>query len=319
LGERRDALNRLSQVKDAEGAVIAAYAYDAFNRRISSTDSSGITYFHYDGASPNVIAETNGDGGTIATYTYDAAGRLHSMSRGGETYYYHANGHGDVVALTDATGAVVDHYRYDPWGRVLSASESIPNPYRYAGYRYDQATGLYQLWNRYYSPSTFRFLTKDPYPGDTTSPATMNGYAYCLGNPTSHSDPTGLFVDGGVISIPVALIFTAAVAAALCMESPEAQRGMGETLEGISGQVQKAWNESVPAIGKGIQDCVNAAKSGSAKAREAEQIRRATRGMSETQREAFKQILHDMKRGQRNDENLDPSTLEDIRNEVLGK
>jgi len=171
---------------------------------ISSTDSSGTTFFHYDGASPNVIAETDGEGGTIATYAYDAAGRLHSMRRGGETYYYHANGHGDVIALTDASGDVVNSYRYDPWGKVLSASETRVNPYRYAGYRYDAATGLCQLWNRYYSPMTMRFITKDLYPGQTTSPGTMNGYAYCLGNPVNAVDPSGLFWTGVSAGLTVA-------------------------------------------------------------------------------------------------------------------
>ena len=199
-----DTLNRLSRVKDAEGTAIATYAYDASNRRISSTDSSGTTFFHYDGASPNVIAETDGAGGTIATYAYDAAGRLHSMTRSGETYYYHSNGHGDVVALTDENGDVVNSYRYDPWGKVLSASETVANPYRYAGYRYDAATGLYQLWNRYYSPKTMRFITKDLYPGETRAPGTMNGYAYCLGNPVNAVDPSGRSPLVGILGISAA-------------------------------------------------------------------------------------------------------------------
>ena len=195
-----DTLNRLSRVKDAEGTAIATYAYDASNRRISSTDSSGTTYFHYDGASPNVIAETDGQGGTIASYAYDAAGRLHSMRRGGETYYYHANGHGDVVALTDASGEVVNSYRYDPWGKVLSASETVANPYRYAGYRYDDVTGLYHLWNRYYSPTTMRFITKDLNPGAVRNPASLNGYSYCWGNPVNLADMDGLEPHGAYMA-----------------------------------------------------------------------------------------------------------------------
>ncbi len=100
------------------------------------------------------------------------------MTRGGATYYYHTNG--DIVAITDASGTAADSYTYDPWGRVLSANETVANPYRYAGYRYDTPTNLYQLWNRYYSPTTCGFITKDVYPGQTMSPGTMNGYAYCF-------------------------------------------------------------------------------------------------------------------------------------------
>jgi len=64
--------------------------------------------------------------GPFESYVYDAAGHIHSMTRGGATYYYHANAHGDVVALTDASGEVLDSYRYDPWGKVLQARETVP-------------------------------------------------------------------------------------------------------------------------------------------------------------------------------------------------
>ena len=188
-----DALGRLSAVLDAASeTTIAVYAYDFLNRRTFATDASGTVYFHYDGASANVIAETDGAGATIASYAYDAQGRIHSMSRAGATYYYHTNGHGDVVAVTNAAGEVANTYRYDPWGRVLEANETAPNPYRYASYRYDEATGLYYLWNRYYSPGECRFLTRDLHPGRLESPSTLNPYLYCYANPVSAVDPTGL-------------------------------------------------------------------------------------------------------------------------------
>ncbi|MGV8082625.1 MAG: OmpL47-type beta-barrel domain-containing protein [Coriobacteriia bacterium] len=198
-----DALNRLSTVRDASAeTTVAAYEYDYLNRRISSTDSSGTTvYYHYDGASGNAIAETDENGTVIATYAY-ANGVLHSMTRGGQTYYYHLNAHGDVIALTNASGGVVVSYSYDPWGNPLSTTGGVENPYRYAGYRYDTATSLYYCWNRYYSPSTFRFITKDIYPGKTTNPASMNGYLYCLDDPVNGTDPSGMFAE---LAAPLAL------------------------------------------------------------------------------------------------------------------
>ncbi|MBE0418310.1 MAG: RHS repeat-associated core domain-containing protein, partial [Coriobacteriia bacterium] len=91
----------------------------------------------------------------------------------------------------DVDGEVVNAYAYDPYGEVLSAEETVENPYRYAGYRYDEPTGLYYLWNRYYDPETCRFLTRDPYPGELDSPMSMNPYLYCLGDPVNLVDPTG--------------------------------------------------------------------------------------------------------------------------------
>ncbi|MDZ4063294.1 MAG: RHS repeat-associated core domain-containing protein, partial [Coriobacteriia bacterium] len=191
-GYAYDGANRLTTVKDASTEeTVATYAYDHLNRRISATEGTATVYFHYDGASPNVIAETGGAGETVAGYVYDSVGRLHSMTRDGETYYYHTNAHGDVVALTDESGEAVNEYSYDPWGASTGATETVENPYRYASYRFDGATGLYYCWNRYYDTGTCRWITKDLYPGEVESPGTMNGYAYCLGNPVNLVDRNG--------------------------------------------------------------------------------------------------------------------------------
>lgn len=132
--------------------------------------------FHYDGI--NVVAETNAAGAVTASYLYDDAGQLVSMTRGGATYFYQTNAHGDVVALTNSAGVVVNTYTYDPWGKVLSSSEQVTNPYRYAGYRYDAGTGLYYLWNRYYDPGVRRFLKQDPIGGVLRATQDLNSYVY---------------------------------------------------------------------------------------------------------------------------------------------
>ena len=188
-----DAACRLVSVKDAAtGTTIAAYTYDAFNRRVSATEGTETVFFHYDGASARVIAETDGAGATIAAYTYDSGGALFSMTRGGATYFYRTNARGDVVAMSDSQGDVVNTYTYDPWGAPLTASETVENPYRYASYRYDTSTGLYYCWNRYYAPELARFLTRDIYPGELSDPVTMNPYLYCGGDPVNAVDPSGM-------------------------------------------------------------------------------------------------------------------------------
>jgi RHS repeat-associated protein len=188
-----DAENRLATVTSAAtSATLAAYTYEAYNRRMSSTEGFQTTYYHYQGASPDVIAETDGSGDTVASYSYGAGNRLLSMTRGGQTYYYHTNARGDVIALTDASGNIVDSYAYDPWGNQLSVAEAVPNPYRYAGYRFDEVSGLYYCWNRDYSPGIARFLERDLIPGQITSPRSLNNYAYCADDPVNLIDPSGL-------------------------------------------------------------------------------------------------------------------------------
>ena len=96
--------------------------YDFLGRRTSLTTSGGTTYFHYAGSL--LVAESNASGAITATYAYDDAGNLLSMTRGSSTYYYQTNAHGDVVSLTDSTGAVVATYTYDPWGKPLTSTGS---------------------------------------------------------------------------------------------------------------------------------------------------------------------------------------------------
>ncbi|MED3662892.1 RHS repeat-associated core domain-containing protein [Ureibacillus terrenus] len=68
-------------------------------------------------------------------------------------------------------------YQYDSWGNILSQFGALAdeNPYRYAGYQYDQETGLYYLIARYYHPTHGVFLSLDL--GDADDILTQNGYA----------------------------------------------------------------------------------------------------------------------------------------------
>jgi RHS repeat-associated protein len=70
------------------------------------------------------------------------------------------------VAVTDTKQNTVATYTYDAWGNILAQSGTFAkeNPYRYAGYRYDQETGLYYLMARYYNPQNGNFLSMDPDP-----------------------------------------------------------------------------------------------------------------------------------------------------------
>ncbi len=103
------------------------------------------------------------------------------------------NGHGDVTALLSEAGAIVGTYYYDVWGNILEKNESeqITNPYRYAGYQYDDDTGLYYLNARYYDAKIARFLTEDTVTGDRNDPLSLNRYAYCHNDPIRYTDPTG--------------------------------------------------------------------------------------------------------------------------------
>ncbi|QKI81227.1 RHS repeat-associated core domain-containing protein [Kroppenstedtia eburnea] len=86
----------------------------------------------------------------------------------------------------------------------------MENPYRYAGYRYDEVTGLYYLQSRYYNPETGRFLTRDSFEGFENEPLSLNKYIYTKNDPVSNVDPNG---KAGIRNRYAAVIIDLAIAA----------------------------------------------------------------------------------------------------------
>ncbi|MCM3005799.1 DNRLRE domain-containing protein [Priestia koreensis] len=212
-----NAFNQLEEVKDLQGKTVAQYTYDEDGKRISSRTSKGIVKYFYDGN--KVLYETDGLNRILREYTYDKGGHISTMTTSGKTYYYLYNQHGDIIALTDEKGDVVASYTYDSWGNILSQSGELAdvNPYRYAGYRYDNETGLYYLTARYYNSDLGRFISKDTFHGFQNRPLSINKYAYAENNPVMNNDPDGDMAAAlvGVYVIPgigeVALLGTGAV------------------------------------------------------------------------------------------------------------
>jgi RHS repeat-associated protein len=299
-----DALNRLTAVvNDSTEATIAAYTYDPSNRRTSSTTTSGTVYFHYDGSSGDVIAETNGTGRVTCQYVRDGGGRLVAVERFDDTSEScFTNQRGDVVGHWTNSGTPSETVRFDPWGNMVSGGVSTSVPYGFAGCRYDKETGLYYMWNRYYDPVTHRFVTKDLYPGETTNPATMNPYLYCLGDPVNAVDPSGLmtideFVTGaafvlgaaGAIAVAASATIPALATAGVLMVATGAVLGV----VGLAATVQAMTTVSGPNVHKNFEDVSlweSAAARVDAENRcdDAEKIRREMRN---TRRDVFMIVL----------------------------
>jgi RHS repeat-associated protein len=167
-----------------------------------------ITNYHYRGNILNVLYETDASGNVVRSYIYGENGQLLAMKKGNATYFYHYNAHGDVIAMTDAQGTLVARYQYDAWENILSRSGALAdeNPYRYAGYQYDNETGLYYLIARYYHPTHGVFLSLDPDPGDADDILTQNGYAYANNNLVMLADLDGHYAHIVIIAGVGALI-----------------------------------------------------------------------------------------------------------------
>ena len=193
---------------------LATYTYDAAGQRTSSVVGQGsvttTSTYTYEGLTLLSLDAESTEGTAAASwridYLADASGRPYGgIYTSGETsavaFGIVTTDRGDVRELTDGEGIPFARYDHDAYGnptRTLSAAtpeldaataEAIAgrNILRYAGYAFDEHSGLYYLSQRYYDPATCQFITKDPAKADGEESA----YQYCGGDPGGKIDPSG--------------------------------------------------------------------------------------------------------------------------------
>ncbi|OGX77825.1 hypothetical protein A6395_15225 [Exiguobacterium sp. SH31] len=193
-----DGLGKLSEIEELNGSKKWQFIYDEHGRRIQKTGPSGTIYFHYDGDSNRLMAETDTSGKTIREYVYNVDGLLVGLKIDDSLYNYQRNHRGDVIAITDSTGEISAEYSYDAWGNPITKgirdTKLVNQPIRYASYYYDEDLELYYLMARYYNPEQAVFLSLDPLIDSDESIEMANGYSYAVNNPIKFIDSSGLAV-----------------------------------------------------------------------------------------------------------------------------
>ena len=186
-----DNYNRLESLKS--GNSTTAYRYNAQGYRVEKKVNSNTTRYLYE--YDKVVLETDGSNNQTAYQVYGTNLLYRSTtgeaSNGAQSYYYLYNAHGDVTSLLDMSGNIAVSYDYDAFGNIIGQTGTADNPIRYAGYQYDEESGLYYLNARYYDSVTARFITEDSYTGERNDPLSLNLYTYCQNNPIKYDDPSG--------------------------------------------------------------------------------------------------------------------------------
>jgi RHS repeat-associated protein len=193
-----DAENRLVRVTNSSGSLTATYQYDPFGRRISKTVNGVKTYFIY--ADEGLIAEANGNGVITKTYGWQPDGvwgtdplwmRVVVSTSEVTGYFWYITDHlGAPQSLTAPNGAVAWRATCDVFGRgtvaggaVVSNNLSLPGQYA------DNETGLHYAYHRYFDPETGRFMTVDPL---GIAGQDVNLFRYVKNQPLNYLDPRGL-------------------------------------------------------------------------------------------------------------------------------
>ena len=152
--------------------MIAAYAYDGANRRITKTLADGSSTDYYYNHNWQLLEERQFDAESepveshvyvwspryidapIFRDTYDDAGVLEPNAR----QYYTTDANYNVTATLDSTGAVTHYYAYTAYGAATQYSSTWTTPTTpttdgplYCGYFFDAGTGNDLARNRYYN------------------------------------------------------------------------------------------------------------------------------------------------------------------------
>ena len=133
--------------------------------------------------------------------------------------FWHKDHLGSLSATTDHRGAVTARCAYDPFGKRRSANGSYDpfgnivadfSPAQNAGtdrgftqHEHLDDVGIIHMNGRLFDPNLGRFLQADRFIQAPTDLQNYNRYAYCLNNPLTCTDPTGLIAraDENIISI----------------------------------------------------------------------------------------------------------------------
>ncbi len=214
--------------------------YYSYNQRHLLTSQAANTFlgtqtqasFVYDGNGDRVqeMAYSNGQLASTTTFTNDPIGLTQVLlADDGTTTTANLFGldlvlqQGDdgnpltasapLYLLTDGLGSVrvemtggnaTATTSYGPYGSIHQQTGTSQTSYGYTGEQFHAGTGLLYLRARYYNPNLHQFMTKDPFSGWDTLPASQNGYSYVHGNPINMIDPSGqiaICFDGGHVSV----------------------------------------------------------------------------------------------------------------------
>ena len=177
-----------------DGTTKGTYAYDAAGRLVESLQGSTTAFLAYSGARTLFNSTYN----QYSIDFLDAAGmmiaRVDSSSGSySTTQYFHVDPLGSVRLVTSSTKTIVFGDSYQPFGKD-NGNPTGSNVQKFTGKPWSSSINLYYSYQRWYDPTTGRFISQDPLRGSVSNPQSLNAYLYAADSPTVNTDPTGLLM-----------------------------------------------------------------------------------------------------------------------------
>ncbi|KAG9591451.1 hypothetical protein KCV01_g11476, partial [Aureobasidium melanogenum] len=221
----------------------ASRTYDANGSTTGNASAGNAWGYGYDGRGRMTIVQQNGV--TVGTYTYNVLGQRVAKVAGAASIrfayaedsqllgeygasardyiwidavpvavvdgvlinYLHVDGLNTPRAVTAADGTVQWQWasKRNPFGeQAPSSGTGFSLNLRVPGQYFDAESGLSYNVNRDYESATGRYIQSDPIGLD----GGMNTYAYVVGNPLIHTDPSGLQVVETMLRFPVSTLLS---------------------------------------------------------------------------------------------------------------
>ncbi|MDZ4847682.1 MAG: RHS repeat-associated core domain-containing protein [Pirellulaceae bacterium] len=198
-----DAWNRLVAIHDSSSALVASYAYDGQNWRITKTDSSVTRHYYYSSGwqalEERLDTSTDPERQFVwgIRYVDDLVLRERDTDNNGtldERLYALQDANWNVTAIANTSGVVQERYNYQAYGTCTvldpsftSSTSSFEWETLYGSYRFDPESSLYHIRHRYFNSALGNWISRDPigYEGG------LNPFRYVKNQPTTLLDPSG--------------------------------------------------------------------------------------------------------------------------------
>ncbi|MFE7504770.1 RHS repeat-associated core domain-containing protein [Promicromonospora sp. NPDC057488] len=173
-----------------EGGEVTSFVYGADGDRLIRHESDASTLY----LPGQELRADKATGELTATRYYSHAGQPVAVRSSGALTWTASDHHGTAQVAIGSVNMQTSVRRMDPFGLPRGEQpDEWPSEKGFVGGVVDASVGLVHLGAREYDAGLGRFISVDPLI-DNKDTQQMNGYAYSNNNPTSASDPDGMFL-----------------------------------------------------------------------------------------------------------------------------